>query len=665
MDANLSTVASTSSPTTTAINSTTKANNSVTPVPATTSPQLNPNHHLQQIPKGGTSTIESSTLPNISNPQIIAPSMSTATAMAIPPANQSKTKSKSRPAFDSLFDKYLDSDSFDLDFEEAYNMYNNLQHSNAINGIEQLEQVQLLNQQYITNFNNDGPPGNHKGVNGKSGSNPDLNGQYLLGDNANYPDTGTEAFRYRHLGYAGHHDYMPSSVDKSAFDAHRSQILSGNAAAAAKAAAAKAAAAAAIISGDKVQTHSARDSTTIRPESNGFAHSLPISNKNYLLGSPLLRTFTDINQYDFNPETFKAKKNVSREQADFQAFQMNNNFASSSGATHRPENMDEEDQFFSHMESNALEKFLDNLFDSNYQDPLSLYPNANNAKNMQRQFKELNNLYDLHTMKPQLQTMDSDIQRLYFNGNTGHKEAFHNEMQDVPDYAGDTYQLKRELTEVFAATASDPLKPPSSDTTNEHVKLHQPPSGSESVISENIQLRTPLQSRQSFSGGYGRDSSEMGMSSDTMKSQKRKLEEENLQSDEEGELDSNDGDGDDDEDGSSRKKRKRSTSKPLLTLEQKRLNHSHSEQKRRKLCKLAYERCLRLVINVDEYRKHAENCNNTPNQLINGKKSRRAMVNKDGLPNLSKHTALMKISNEIMTLQDLNRGLRELLKEST
>ncbi len=100
------------------------------------------------------------------------------------------------------------------------------------------------------------------------------------------------------------------------------------------------------------------------------------------------------------------------------------------------------------------------------------------------------------------------------------------------------------------------------------------------------------------------------------------------------------------------KKRKRSSTKQLLTLEQKRLNHSHSEQKRRQLCKLAYERCLRLIVNLEEYISiHGD-----------GKKTvKRKQKLRDGLPNISKHTALVKISDEIMVIQEKNRALEALL----
>lgn len=104
--------------------------------------------------------------------------------------------------------------------------------------------------------------------------------------------------------------------------------------------------------------------------------------------------------------------------------------------------------------------------------------------------------------------------------------------------------------------------------------------------------------------------------------------------------------------------KRRKVSRPLLSLEQKRLNHSNNEHKRRLLCKAAYERCLRLITNVDDYK----------NQLVSAsavtsskKKSKRRQINKDGLPNLSKHTALCKISEEIEKISEKNKQLRKLL----
>lgn len=106
------------------------------------------------------------------------------------------------------------------------------------------------------------------------------------------------------------------------------------------------------------------------------------------------------------------------------------------------------------------------------------------------------------------------------------------------------------------------------------------------------------------------------------------------------------------------KKRRRSSTRPLLTLEQKRLNHSHSEQKRRLLCKQAYDRCLRLITNVDDYKNDLVSASAVS---LSKKKSKRKQLNKDGLPNLLKHTALLKVSAEILKIKRKNEGLKKLL----
>ncbi|GEQ68952.1 hypothetical protein JCM33374_g2622 [Metschnikowia sp. JCM 33374] len=105
---------------------------------------------------------------------------------------------------------------------------------------------------------------------------------------------------------------------------------------------------------------------------------------------------------------------------------------------------------------------------------------------------------------------------------------------------------------------------------------------------------------------------------------------------------------------------RRKSTKPLLSLTQKRLNHSNSEQKRRMLCKEAYERCLRLVTNVDDYKNDLVSAST---KKASKKKSRRKQLNKDGLPNLSKHSALLKISNEIIKIQSKNKELQKLLDQ--
>lgn len=180
--------------------------------------------------------------------------------------------------------------------------------------------------------------------------------------------------------------------------------------------------------------------------------------------------------------------------------------------------------------------------------------------------------------------------------------------------------VKKDVTDAFRHPPVQSLK---SFGTKEH-QLHT----QEEIRQQ--QLPTPLDSRQSSS------------------SEKRRLSEESSSS------------GSGNGDWLLPKKRRRSSTRPLLTLEQKRLNHSHSEQKRRLLCKQAYERCLRLITNVEDYK----------NDLVSAlavtllkKKSKRKQINKDGLPNLLKHTALLKVSAEILKIRGKNEKLRELLSQ--
>lgn len=105
------------------------------------------------------------------------------------------------------------------------------------------------------------------------------------------------------------------------------------------------------------------------------------------------------------------------------------------------------------------------------------------------------------------------------------------------------------------------------------------------------------------------------------------------------------------------RRRSRLVRKSLLSTEQKRLNHSLLEQMRLLLCKEAYERCLSLVTNVEKYRCEIALADSTSSR----KKPSRKQVLMNGLPNLSKHMSLVKISNEITKIQSRNRRLRTLL----
>lgn len=230
---------------------------------------------------------------------------------------------------------------------------------------------------------------------------------------------------------------------------------------------------------------------------------------------------------------------------------------------------DEFDQFFSNTETNALEKFLDNLALSLLANPLELYN--------QPQHKMV---YDLHTM--------------------GSSDKPSMPARDIPDY------VKKEITDAFRHVPVQNLK----------------------SFGQHQQLPTPLDLRNSSTHSEKRRASSMEA---LLPSWSPSLE-----------------------------KRRRSSTKPLLTLEQKRLNHSHSEQKRRVLCKQAYERCLRLITNVEDYKNDLVSASAVTSSK---KKSKRKQINKDGLPNLLKHTALLKISNEILKIRGKNDQLRKLIEQ--
>lgn len=257
---------------------------------------------------------------------------------------------------------------------------------------------------------------------------------------------------------------------------------------------------------------------------------------------------------------------------------------------------DEFDQFFSNSESNQLEAFLDNLASN---PPTHLY-NKNKMPSVghdraQSPGTELNDMFDLYTMQTFSKREADHVERVRRDTEpvSPMKQIAGNAAHGrIPKAEHEL--LKKELTEAFSYP---------------HLKsfVGQLPQ----------QLPTPVESRE------------------TSFDLKRRAE---------------------DEDDDEPKRRRRSSSKSLLLLEQKRLNHLHLEQRRRQMCKLAYERCLRLIVNIDAFNKLP------PESPEMQKKTKRARVNKDGLPNLSKHSALMRISNEICTIKDANSGLRLLLE---
>lgn len=238
------------------------------------------------------------------------------------------------------------------------------------------------------------------------------------------------------------------------------------------------------------------------------------------------------------------------------------------------DSQDEEDfdKFFSNTESNALEKFLDNLANPNHStNPLDLYHHDFN-------------------FKPK---------------------------KDV--------SLKSDISNVFAHPPKESMYGKQSDSAI-NTQLPTPESRQSSIDEDNLHPEDlEAHGKRSFDQNHSYQPTDL-LHSSSLSSME-------------------------DDSGSPLKKRKRSTTKPLLSLKQKRLNHSHSEQKRRQLCKLAYERCLRLITDFETYSKQPP---------IN-KKSKRKLFTKEGLPNLSKHCALVKISGEITKIKSKNDQLRQLL----
>lgn len=243
------------------------------------------------------------------------------------------------------------------------------------------------------------------------------------------------------------------------------------------------------------------------------------------------------------------------------------------------------DKFFSNNESNALERFLDDLATLSSGNPLEFYHGQPVADF---------NMFDLHTMKgPSVGATRLPLLLallVLLRGGADQNDDIHT-------------MLKNEITEAFA----------------------HPPLGNAKYEAQPAMLPTPMDLRQQ-------------LLAQIVETPKRLLEEP------ESEL---------------LRKRRRSSNKPLLLLEQKRLNHSHSEQKRRQLCKLAYERCLRLITNVEDYKNEVLRAQAL---LSLKKKSKRRQLTKEGLPNLLKHTALVKISGEMLKIQGKNERLVQLLE---
>lgn len=253
------------------------------------------------------------------------------------------------------------------------------------------------------------------------------------------------------------------------------------------------------------------------------------------------------------------------------------------------------DKFFTHTESDAIERFLDNLAGgalvNTTQDPKSQY--------------NMNNWYELSN----------------------------NQEFMLPELSVD--DVKKEITDAFQHPPVSSLRSfgsvPMVDPLSSSMHIHNDVHGLHSYrpVEYDARLSLPLNLNDQSSSASPTD----------LNSIKRSFDSESSSSPDQA------------------LKRSRLNSKSLLTTEQKRLNHSLLEQKRRLLCREAYERCLRLVTNVEEYKKEMAQAG----QPSSKKKPSRKQLLKNGLPNLSKHTSLVKISNEITKIQGQNDRLRALL----
>lgn len=485
--------------------------------------------------------------------------------LTLPPTNTdslpSSTLGDTQGAFGENFSSnvpFLDMLSADMDFEQAYSMYTTLQHKHAINSIELLEKVQLLNNQYESTLDI------------RQQSALQLAGQLAdaQAKTDRHPQAGCNDLNF---GY-GNNNYFFGLNQPS----------------------------------PGVAECSSRDSAS-ESASGGTTNGLNF-HRSHILSAGLMNDIDNKN-YSFINDT--KTPSTPRPKSE----------------TKEPEEEDEDfDQFFSNTESNALETFLDSLANPVSSNPLQLYSKHQSSSiSAGTPSNEFNDIFDLHTMKAAIPT---SLNNFHFQ-HKSHSMSMEHET------------LKKELTEAFSHPQLSSLSNTCTSKINDSVST-----------SPQNQLPTPLESRESsssflYNNMKGKSSNLITPpSQDNEEIRKRRYK---------GEFD----EGSSGDENSEAKKRRRSSTKPLLSLEQKRLNHSHSEQKRRQMCKLAYERCLRLIIDIEAF-------NKLPKEAIDTsqRKSKRARVNKEGLPNLSKHNALIRISNEIMLIQNTNQNLKSLLQKA-
>ncbi|CCE85382.1 Piso0_004973 [Millerozyma farinosa CBS 7064] len=423
----------------------------------------------------------------------------------------------------------------DMEFDEAYSLYQSMQQKQARSAVEQLQRVQMLNSQYCMSI---------------QGSQAD----------SNSPPAGAQ-------------NGLDAIVD--AFSSYHSQLQNN--------------------AGEHIH------------------HNLPSS----------------IDQQ----ASIEKNKPSADSSSNLLATDMANSANGSHGGLKTPRG-DDFDQFFSNSESNALSKFLDNLANPlGSFNPISFYPSMPSYS--PQHISEL----DLHTMKPMIPTppsrhspqqsmkagpvgseaADLDGSRNAKYGAFPHENAIHPLSMDSYNRRAND-EVKNELTEAFSHPPSQALG--ETGFGGAHGVSQVPtPSNSRQSSAYALSPKRGIEDVESFEGSMSPSSTSATTPPSSPPS----------------------------------KRHRRTFHKPLLSLEQKRLNHSCSEQKRRQLCKLAYDRCLRLITNEDDYKEsnHEEK-----------KKSKRRHLTKEGLPNLSKYTALSRISNEIMKIQAKNEGLKKRLNMS-
>ncbi|CAK9436493.1 uncharacterized protein LODBEIA_P10510 [Lodderomyces beijingensis] len=561
--------------------------------------------------------------------------------------------SPNNDGFDNLLDMIF---SADMDFEQAFSMYNNLQEKNAIGSFEELGKVQLLNSQYTSNLPSSIDAGSHpqQDHHQKHQQQPASSRQYN-------PIHHDEFAHSRQQILNGGSIANQQQEQKVNFNLEQNQDVMDED----------------IDDYDQFFTHT---------ESNAFERFLDnLANPNSS-GDPLQfynhqNSPSNPNNNNNNNNNNKKNSNISRElDLDFN-FEMHTmkvpahlrNKNSPNGGLLSPRHMLIQDhqqhpQFIEQQQQRERERELER--EHQFRLPMSqlpMVPPPAQAIPPQNMIPRLESQYHPHQIPPQQQ------QQLATSINT---QKLHPQSLPSPPTAGDyshnhiNVTLKRELTEAFAPSSSldtKPIKTTNIKTTNafKNSNIKSDTRATTSMTSANSAISSSSASTSASAGS--KTLITPPTSGDESKKRQSDEEDEDEESDEENsttlvKTESTCSNSSTSSTSSTltpgadepMKKRRRSSNKPLLSLEQKRLNHSFSEQKRRQLCKLAYQRCLEQIIDLEAFAK-------LPELNEAERKSKRARINKEGLPNLSKHGALMRISNEMELIIGLNNRLKNLL----